>query len=287
MSTEIPSFTTELGHAGWHDHEVRGVIVFDLDTRCTAIVDLVLLTLGISTDRDEGRAVVTACAQAALNPDPRIPPMRLVRLAASHGSVLSALAASLAAMQGSYVGPSAVADAARFLHALVAEVGWGADDLSLEAALQRRLRARMTLFGYGVPGRPVDERFVWIRERLRHVTHHPRPWWGMFERLGERLSPLHRGPNLGGAIAAALLDLGCTPAQAGALACYCTLPPLLGNAYEGAEQHPAVLQRLPDSTIEYVGPAPRESPRSVAAHVAAATARSDSPGRGPVGRGDS
>lgn len=277
MSVEPPTIKTALGHAGWHDHEVRGVIVFELDPASTSIIDLVLLAVGIPIDRDDARAVVTICAQAVLNPDPRIPPMKLVRLGAAYGSAQSALAIGMAGMQGSYVGMSAIADSARFLHGIAADVGWTASDEAIDAALQERKRQRVDIFGFGVPGRPADERFLWIRGKLDAVVPGARPWWTLFQRVGERLSRDGRNPNVSGAIAAALLELGCSPDEVGALACLFTLPPLLGNAYEGAQQRPTALQRLPDATVEYVGPPPRESPRAIAAREAAEAARSDLP----------
>lgn len=267
MSTKVPPLTTELGHAGWRDHEVRGVIVFELDPRTVSIIDLVVLTLGIPIDRDDARLVVTICAQAVLNPDPRIPPMKLVRIGAAHGSAQSALAVGMVGMQGSYVGMSAIADSAGFLHGVVTEVGWDASDEVLETALEARKRARTDVFGYGVPGRPIDERFMWISGQLDAAIRRPRPWWRMYERIGAWMARGSRGPNVSGAIGAALLDLGCTVDHVGALACLFTLPPLLGNAYEGAEQRPEVIQRLPEGVVDYVGQAPRESPRAAAART--------------------
>jgi hypothetical protein len=283
MSSGIPPLPTNLGHAGWHDHEVRGVVVFDLDPREVTIIDLVLLTLGIPVDGDEARLVVTLCAQAVLNPDPRIPPMKLVRLGAAHGSAQSALAIGMAGMQGSYVGMSAIADSARFLHGVVTEVGWEASDEALHAALEARKRARIDVFGYGVPGRPADERFVWISGKLDALMQRPRPWWRMYGRIGEWMARAGRLHNVSGAIGAALLDLGCRLEHVSALACLFTLPPLLGNAYEGAQQRPKVLQRLPEAVVDYVGPPPRESPRARTARETAETAslaRPDEPALG-------
>lgn len=266
MSTEPLLLKTELGHAGWHDHEVRGVIVFDLDPHNTTLIDLALLTLGIRADRDDARLVLTICAQAALNPDPRIPPMKLIRLGAAYGGLLSALAAGLVGMERSLVGMSAVSNSARFLHDFVESVGWQVTDTELDVELRKWKQSGRILFGFGVPGRPVDERARWMSERLDEVLRSPRPWWGMYERIRSRLS---LSPNLGAVFAAALLDLGCAPEQVGAISCVVNLFPLVGNAHEGAQQAPRMLRELPAETVRYVGQGPRESPRAAAARRAA------------------
>ncbi|MCX4243021.1 hypothetical protein [Paraliomyxa miuraensis] len=262
MSSATLHLTTELGHAGWHDHEVRGVVVFELDPRSTTLIDLALLSLGIRADRDEAHLVLTICAQAALNPDPRIPPMKLVRLGATHGGLLSALAAGLVGIERSLVGMSAVTDSAGFLHDFVARVGWDASDDRIHAALQELKRSGAVIYGFGVPGRPVDERARWMSERLDEVLASPRPWWRMYERIR---GCLRLPPNLGAVFAAALLDLGCTPDQIGAISCVVNLFPLLGNAHEGARQAPRLLRTLPAETVSYEGPAPRRSPRAARA----------------------
>lgn len=266
MSFEPPHLKTELGHASFDDHEVRGVVVFELDPRSTTLFDLALLTLGIRADKDDAKFVLTVCTQAALNPDPRIPPMKLVRLGAAYGGLLPALAAGLAGIERSLVGMSAVTDAARFLHDFVAEVGWNATDEQIDAALQERRQSRSIIFGFGVPGRPVDERARWMSLRLAEGVRPPRPWWEMYERIRSRLS---FNPNLGAVFAAALLDLGCTPDQVGAISCVVNLLPLLGNAHEGSLQAPPALQQLPEEAVRYVGPPARESPRARAAREAA------------------
>jgi hypothetical protein len=264
MTFDPPQLKTLLGHAGWHDHEVRGVVVFELDPRSTTLIDLALLTLGIRADHHEARLVLTICAQAALNPDPRIPPMKLVRLGAAYGGMLPALAAGLVGMERSLVGMSAVTDAARFLHEVVTSVGWEASDEAIDAALRERRRSGGIIFGFGVPGRPIDERARWMSSRLDEVLRSPRPWWGMYDRIRSRLS---FNPNLGAVFAAALLDLGCTPDQVGAISCVVNLFPLLGNAHEGALQAPQLLRELPVEAVQYVGPPPRTSPRAAAARV--------------------
>lgn len=281
MTSEIPSIETRLGHAGWHDHEVRGVLVFGLDHASATVADLLLLTIGVPRT-DDARAVIRLCAQAGLNPDPRIPPMKLVRLGAAYGNLLTGLATGFAGLQSSYVGMTAVSDAARFLCELQGRLGWSFHDDELDAILRERRRSKAGLFGFGVAGRPVDERMEWLATRLDDALHGPRPWWCMFERAATLLARYRRRPNLGGALAAALLDIGCTPEQAHAAACLFGLLPLLGNALEGSEQAPRILRELPATiAVDYVGAPARTSPRaSRAAGSAAPRATSDTDASG-------
>jgi len=262
MTTEVPTITTHLGHAGWDDHEVRGVVLFGVDPRTTSIPDLMLLTLGIPP-HPKAREVVSVCVQAGLNPDPRIPPMKLVRLGAAHGHLLTALATGFVGMQSSYVGMTALSDAAHFLSALQGTLGWDFSDEQLDAAIRERRRNRTGIFGFGVPGRPVDERIVWLSARLEEFLDGPRPWWSLFERTGALLSKYRRQPNFGGGLAAAMLDLGGLPEHTAAMGCLFGLLPLVGNAFEGAQQAPVVLQELPpEVSVHYVGEEARVSPRA-------------------------
>lgn len=251
---------THLGHAGWNDHEVRGVVVFDLDLDpdTTPYFDLALLTLGIPRSPHAGR-VLALCTQAALNPDPRIPPMKLIRLGAAYGDPLIGLGTGLVGMAGAAVGMSAIARAARFLAELHDELGEAASPDALAEALARRLPR---IEGFGVPGRPTDERFSWIAPRLRKLGG-PRPHGELLDAMAAPLERKHRRPNLGGAIAAALLDIGCPVSSVASAACVIGLLPLLGNAHEGADQAPPLLQALPsERSVSYEGPPPRKSPRA-------------------------
>lgn len=263
MSSGDTTITTHLGHAGWHDHEVRGVVVFDLAPEQASTQELLLLTLGIARDDARARRVIDLCAQAALNPDPRIPPMKLARLGSAYGGLLSGVAVALLGMQGSYVGLSSVLDAATFLWEIQTTLGWAATDQELDAELRRRRKAKIGIAGFGVPGRPIDERVEWLAKRLEDTGTGPQPFWQLFARIGVLASRARRRPNFGGAVAAALLDLGCTPAQVGAASCFCGITPLIGNALEGSMQAPRLLQALPAATtVEYAGHPPRRSPRA-------------------------
>lgn len=262
MSSDRPTIITQLGHAGWHDHEVRGVVVFEIDPACTSTVDLLLLTLGVPTDVGEARKVVELCVQAGLNPDPRIPPMKLVRLGAAHGGLLSGLATGFIGLHDSYAGMSALADAARFLQAIQAALGWDFDDDALDGLLRERRRSRDGIFGFGVAGRPIDERVPWFASHLAELPHGERRWWHLFERIAKLLGKYRRQPNFGGAAAAALLDLGCTAEQICAIACLMGFIPLVGNAHEGSIQAPEELRVLPTTSVAYKGAPPRRSPRA-------------------------
>lgn len=265
MSDETLQLATQLGHAGWHEHEVRGVALFDLDSRVASIPELALLVLGVQTTDPRAAEILEACARSILNPDPRIPPMKLVRLGAAHGRIGPGLAAVFVGLEGANLGMSVVESTAEFLCAIDRAIGKDFDEPSLDAFLLEHRHSGERIYGFGVAGRPTDERWEWLSKQLEGVASGPRAWWRLFERAAAMLGRQGRKPSVSGGLAAAMLDLGCSPAQVGALAHLCGILPLLGNALEGAEQAPELLRVLPASCVEYVGRPPRISPRAAGA----------------------
>ncbi len=264
MSNELPTLTTRLAHAGWDDHVLRGASVFGMQPAQLLVADVAVRVLGGPEPTPESRAVVCAVALATLNADPRIPPMKMVRLGAAFGGAVSGLAAGLAGLDGALVGMTAIGDAARWLAELRDMGAPSMADADLDAVIAERLEARRPLYGFGVPGRPVDERVAWLTRQLAQVATGLRPVWQLFGRVGARVyAATQRLPNIAGVIAAALLDLGFDGSQVEALTCFTGLLPLLGNAHEGAFLAPAAMRALPyDRAVRYVGAGPRVSPRT-------------------------
>lgn len=270
MSTHdiVPSIETQVGHASWGDNQVRGFsLLDDLVTKsgfwCTA--SLALGGPRISAVDEALLDDVSTCTYAC---DPRIWPLKAVRLAAAYGSYTIGLCVGLLATEDSRIGPAVsgraaqlIADAAGSL-----EPGILPSEPSVMPWLERRLAIEPYLPGFGVAFRPRDERVDAVRNCLeahgRIDGHH----WQLMLVLDQCMRR-HRGApvNLASALAAVCLDLGFFPAQIGPLATLMTTSSYVANAYEGAQQRPAVLQRLPTPAIDYVGPAPRESPRARAA----------------------
>ena len=69
-------------------------------------------------------------------------------------------------------------------------------------------------------------------------------------------------PNICVGFAAMLLDMGYTQHQAGAMTTFQNQNVFAANAYEAATQPEEIMRRLPDDAIDYVGQAPRISPRA-------------------------
>lgn len=262
MAEESLRLPTRVGHAQWGDNRFFGQSVRDDLAGTSGIWDLVALAVGHAKLGDRERAILEDLSTASLAADPRIWAMKVVRLASAWGQLAPGICAGLLATEGVY-GPGSVRPCAELLLQLAAELGDG-DDAALDAIVARVLAApEARIPGFGVPAREQDERVTTVarcleRRGLEHLPH-----WSLVRRLETVMSKRRKSPlNIGGAYAALLLDCGFTPAQVQPVVLFCVLPNLLANAQEGAVQAPAVLQRLPASTVRYVGAPPRKSPRA-------------------------
>ncbi len=230
------------GKASWWRIIARGVAGRDLTMRQCALLD---------------DLAASACAA-----DPRIWPLKAVRIGAAFGHIAPALATGLFATDGLH-GPASVTACSALLHAIAEELGDGDDD-RLQQLVDRRLEATIRpLPGFGVARRAHDERVVAFARCVDDRDAAELPWWSLLRRIESIAIARRQTPaNIAGATAAALLDCGFTTPQSAALATVVMFPSLLANAHEGAAQAPAVLQRLPATAIRYVGPPPRKSPRA-------------------------
>ena len=254
---------TRVGHARWGDNRFRGHSVADELAGTTDLWSLVALAVGHRRLGADECAILDDLATCGCAADPRIWPLKAVRLASAFGRFTPGLVAGLLATDGAH-GPSAVRSCAESLLALAAELGEAGDDARLEAIVAARLvDPSRPLPGFGVAAREVDERSVTFARCLvrRGVT--PGPQWSFFVRV-EAATRALRGlsANFGGTMAAILLDLGLAPAQIPAFVLTVLYASLVANAHEGAEQAPAVLRELPPTAIDYVGSPPRRSPRA-------------------------
>jgi hypothetical protein len=190
--------------------------------------------------------------------DPRVWPLKLVRVASAYGGAMAGVAAGTISFAGARVGHPAAGLAAEVLAkigeriAAACSTGHETAEAILGDECNRLLADGGRPYGFGVPFRPRDERLVMLAERVAargrgHLAH-----WRIFEQVAETIRRI-RGlePNVGLGAAAVCLDIGFTPAQIG---------PLITAL--GAEQAPASLQILPRGSVNYVGPAPRSSPRA-------------------------
>lgn len=201
--------------------------------------------------------------------DPRVWPLKLVRVASAYGGAMAGVAAGTISFAGARVGHPAAGLAAEVLAkigeriAAACSTGHETAEAILGDECNRLLADGGRPYGFGVPFRPRDERLVMLAERVAargrgHLAH-----WRIFEQVAETIRRI-RGlePNVGLGAAAVCLDIGFTPAQIGPLITALGAGDFWSNAVEGAEQAPASLQILPRGSVNYVGPAPRSSPRA-------------------------
>jgi hypothetical protein len=259
MSAAKP-LVTRVGRADWGEnqflgHAVRGELARD-ETLTGA---LVLAITGRRASREQ-RDVIDDITVSMLVADPRIWPLKMVRVVSAHGGAMAAFGAALLAAEGAVVGPSATKAAAELLCELGAAVS-GTPDTALESAFDAQLARTGRLAGFGVPFRDRDERVLVLRERLIRRGAAELPHWRLFEQVTSLARLRHRlESNVVLAMAAACLDAGFAPAEVAQITMLAFQPAYLANALEGARQAPEILRRLPADSIRYAGRAPRSGP---------------------------
>ena len=203
--------------------------------------------------------------------DPRVWPLKITRLVASYGGMLAGFVAGHLCMEGDRIGPPIARHAATMLAELMVAVGGtevvraatDSDRDRLERAALAVVSTRKRLIGYGIPFRPEDERYVALRAMIERRGREVLPWWRLHSILNDVVRQERKlPPNIGIGVAAMALDLGFLPDEIGAVPTFFNINCFVANAVEGANQQAAVLRCLPDTSIDYVGFGPRESPRA-------------------------
>ncbi|HET7538542.1 MAG TPA: hypothetical protein VFK05_01675 [Polyangiaceae bacterium] len=261
----LPELTqaTRTAHWGWHEHRYFGHRVFqDLAGRETLTGLTILSVLGRRLP-SEAAGVVDDIACTLTLADPRIWPLKLTRLIAAYGSTLPAAAAGLLSEEEARIGPWAGAKSAEVLLAFDAAIGARVDEAeTVRQVVTAYLDEHRFVWGFGTPFRAQDERLVAFRDCIQRRQRDSLPFWRLMTAVSEVVRELRGAePNMGIAVAAALLDLGLTAHQAGCLSSALMQHMFLAQAVEGAEQGSS-LRELPASYVEFVGHAPRSSPRA-------------------------
>lgn len=254
---------TGVGRAVDGDYHQFGLSVYRDLAEKTSYLGLIAFSL---TGRRLSRAEETVLDDLAVSShvtEPRVWPIKLSWIVGSLGRPMPGYIAGIVALDSDILGGRVGTDAARLLVELRSflTVAWDTDD-----AIREFVADQPKLFGFGVPVRSVDERLVAFRTALANRAYPCGPFWQLAERFWRIARDTRRVEvNIIGATAAICLDLGFTPAQVAPMAVMLLTPTFLGNATEAAAQSPEVLKHLPPEAIRYVGPPPRESPRSVLA----------------------
>jgi hypothetical protein len=261
----MPVTISRVGHAGWGDNDHFGLSVArDLSARAS-LAGLMALAVSGRLPSVADCAVLDDLAAAMTVVDPRIWPFKLTRLVSSAGRCLPGLAAACVSLEDARVGHWTSGAAAALLLEVRTRLGRPATDGVLEDALAELCGERGRLVGFGVPFRDEDERVVVLRRCLARRGRHRRPFWRLFERMGEAMARIRPGvaPNIGLAVGAVGLDLGFSPAEIARLSVVFGLNAYIANAVEAAEQQSSLMLVLPAGAVRYAGAPPRVSPRAL------------------------
>jgi hypothetical protein len=211
--------------------------------------------LGRILDGDD-IAIVDDIVTAMSSADPRLWPFKITRLGAAYGHATFGMGTTFVASEGAIFG------ATRFQ-----EIGEVLIELQRRVAEQRlsddQLLAMLRAGIVGFRTVYADPRFDGLVGQITKRGRHERPFMRVCLKAVELArTELRVEPHVFLAIVALGLDMGMTPYQIGVFSMLILFHDAVGNASEGAEQQPGVLQRLPAEVIKYVGPAPRVSVRA-------------------------
>jgi len=183
---------------------------------------------------------------------------------ASYGSVMPAVAAGEAMLEGALVSPWMATDAASTLQELYAKVSGRCNEIPLvRQALNACFQRHAVVSGFGMPCRNADERLVALGTCVRHRNRDRLPYFSLLTAISEVVSTLWQfAPNIGLGIAATMLDMGISMAEIGPLTSALFQHMFIANAIEGAQPSQAQLRELPTTHVCYSGAPPRMSPRA-------------------------
>ena len=203
--------------------------------------------------------------------DPRIWPLKLTRVIGAYGSVLPALSAGMLSENEAHIGPWACVDAAKVLCALHAELDGQADDEARVREVLAAYRANHRfVWGFGTPYRGRDERVIAFRKCLERRGRTELPHYRTLMAIAVAMKEATRAePNIGGVLAAVLLDMGLAPAEVGCMVVALAQHMFFAQAIESANAPNPALRRLPVEYVHYAGREPRTSPRERAAKESA------------------
>ncbi len=204
--------------------------------------------------------VILSASAAA---DPRIWPLKMVRVAGSSGGFWSALGSALLMVDGASVGASPAAQVVRMLRVLKALLSEGAP---LEEVIEQiRVESGGRLAGFGVAGRGEDERYLaikgWFDQHYRQGEADT-TYWNLFHQIQPIIKARYGlQPNLLTCQVSLLMDMGFNEDQIPIMVTLSLLPCYIANAYEATVCEEAKMpERLDSTRVKYVG----KSSRSVA-----------------------
>ena len=257
-----PFIQTRVGHQGDGRHTFMGYPVWGDELEALPLVARMLVAI---TGRlpSEHEIALAGCIPPTFSiADPRIPPLFLSRVVATHGSALSGIGAFVIACSRGKFGPSETADVARLLiEASDASSTWE-DDNAVESWLRQRLAQQGRLPGFGHPLGVRDNGGATLARLVSNLGHDGR-FWGLGLRL-HRISTatLNLSSNVNLGFAAICLDIGIQPEATSTFITLMGLHTATANSLEASEQRDEVLRQLPLEYVEYRGREGRLSPRA-------------------------
>ncbi len=253
----LKRLATRVGAAVWGDNLFRGRSVGQELAGKVSQWELLALAVGHESLAAADAPLLDDLITCCVAPDPRIWPLKIVRLLSAFGHVTAGTIAGSYSTEGSPFGWRSCSCSASFLLTM--------EDARRRGDLKRALAApRVDPYpGYGVPFRNEDERVTALRECVRRRGRPGDVYWRLAHEVEghPNVPPL----NIGGASGALLLDRGFSPEQILGLGPILAHPNYLANAMEGAAQAPAVLRRLPEGSIDDQTAPHRRSPRAMEA----------------------
>jgi hypothetical protein len=264
--TEL-TLTTHCAHWGSRDHRYFGYAVFDELLGQETFTGLTVLGVLGRRLPAEHYAVIDDAAVALTLADPRIWPIKLTRLLASYGSPMLAAAGGMLALDRARIGSSVTEHAARLLVDLRERLADRLDDPERVRAVALAVSEKQRFLpGFGTPFRAEDERLIALRKSLARRGRAHLPHFLVLEAVAPVLSELTGAqPNIALGVAACFLDLGLAVSEVAPLTTALLHHMFVANALESSAQAPPWLRELPEHTVKYLGPAPRKSPRALAA----------------------
>lgn len=264
MSDTNLKLPTKCAHWGRDDHRYFGFSVFEELAGHESMTGLTALSVLGRRLPKECCDILDDIACIATLADPRIWPLKVTRLVASYGSVMPAVAAGEAMLQGALVSPWMATDAALTLQELYTEVSGRCSEMPLvRQALNACFQRRAVVSGFGMPCRNADERLVALGTCVRRRNRDRLPYWRLLSAIIEVVRPLRRlPPNIGLGIAAAMLDMGISSEEIGPLTSALFQHMFVANAIEGTQASQSQLRQLSSAHVCYSGTPPRMSSRA-------------------------
>lgn len=262
----IPTLTERTRSAYWAWDEPRyfGHRVFSELTGAETWTGLMALSIFGRRLPAELAGILDDAAGALTLADPRIWPLKVTRVVGSYGAFLPALSAGILMENQARIGPWACIHAAGVLRALHTAIDGHQDDpRRVHEAVAAYRREHGFVWGFGTPYRGRDERVLAFRQCLERRGRTHLPYFRTIEAVAIAMKEMTRAdPNIGGVLAAVLLDMGLEPNEIGAMVVALVQHMFLAQALESATTPNLTLRELPPEYVTYRGRAERVSPRS-------------------------